>query len=179
MLRQIDRLDALVGELLAMTQRVEPKPARIELAGFLAAEMALHKDAAAAKALTIRISGAEGEASFDPAVIGRVLDNLVTNALRHAPEGGAIIISAERGDGQLTLLVEDTGPGVQTDMAERLFEPFVTGRADGTGLGLAIARQLADAHGGRLVLRNRGGECAGSGAVFALTLPQETPCPRS
>ncbi len=55
-------------------------------------------------------------------------------------------------------------------MADRLFEPFVTGRADGTGLGLAIARELADAHGGRLLLRIAAAPAA---TAFALELPQE------
>jgi signal transduction histidine kinase len=55
-------------------------------------------------------------------------------------------------------------------MRDRLFEPFVTGRADGTGLGLAIARELANAHQGRLELRP---PAPGRGAVFALTLPRE------
>jgi two-component system sensor histidine kinase HydH len=99
-----------------------------------------------------------------------VLDNLMTNAIRHAPEGGSVILAAECTEGLLTLIVEDTGPGVPSDMADRLFEPFVTGRADGTGLGLAIARELADAHGGRLFLR---GSTGGQGAVFALELPLE------
>jgi len=52
----------------------------------------------------------------------------------------------------LRLIVEDTGPGVAPDLHGTLFEPFVTGRADGTGLGLAIARELVEAHGGRLSL---------------------------
>jgi signal transduction histidine kinase len=112
-------------------------------------------------------------------VIGRVLDNLLTNAIRHAPMRGTVIVAVERGAGELILTVEDTGAGVPPDMAERLFEPFVTGRADGTGLGLAIARELTDAHGGQLMLRRRGGDEPGSGAVFALALPQEEPCPPS
>ena len=179
MLGQIDRLDALVGELLAMTQRVEPKPVCIELAAFLAGQAARHKDTAAAKALTITVCGAEGAASLDPAVVGRVLDNLLTNAIRHAPEHGTVILAAEREAGLLTLTVEDTGAGVPLEMAGRLFEPFVTGRADGTGLGLAIARELADAHGGRLVLRSSEVKESGSGAVFALELPQEGSWPPS
>ena len=94
------------------------------------------------------------------------------------------MISVERGAGTLTLVVADTGAGVAPDLAGQLFEPFVTGRADGTGLGLAIAREMADAHGGRLVLRCAGGDRPGQGAVFALELPQEDlpaeePCPPS
>jgi signal transduction histidine kinase len=179
MLNQIDRLDALAGELLAMTQRVEPKPVLVNLQVFLAAQVERHKETSAAKGLLINISGAGGTVSLDPRVIGRVLDNLVSNAIRHAPTGGTVVIAAEREAGRLILTVEDTGPGVPPDMAERLFEPFVTGRADGTGLGLAIARELTDAHGGQLMLRSRGGEGTGRGTVFALSLPQEKPCPPS
>ena len=96
---------------------------------------------------------------------------IAANAIRHAPPGGTVTLGAERGEARLTITVEDSGAGVAPEMAVRLFEPFVTGRADGTGLGLAIARELADAHGGQLALRRSGG--AGQGAVFALELPQE------
>jgi signal transduction histidine kinase len=171
MLRQIDRLDGLVGELLAMTQRIEPQPVMVDLGRFLRERIAGHKDTAGSKSLTMEVRGAHGAATFDPVVIGRILDNLLTNAIRHAPAGGAVVMNAKRNPGLLTLTVEDTGPGVSPDIAPRLFEPFVTGRSDGTGLGLAIARELADAHGGRLLLI--GAEQAPSGAVFALELPQE------
>ena len=169
MLEQIDRLDGLVGELLAMTQRVEPKPVQVDLETFLAEHIARHKETAAAKALTVTVQ-ADGYATFDPAVIGRILDNLLTNAIRHAPERGAVSLKAAKASDLLTLTVADTGPGVAPEVAERMFEPFVTGRPDGTGLGLAIARELADAHGGRLLLVNPSG--ATSGAVFMLELPQ-------
>lgn len=178
MLGQIDRLDGLVGELLAMTQRVQPKPVHVELAAFLAGTVARHKETAAAKGLAVSVQGAEGTACLDPAVIGRVLDNLLANAVRHAPEAGCVVLAAELGPTLLTLTVEDTGAGVLPDMAAHLFEPFVTGRPDGTGLGLAIARELVDAHGGRLMLRGTGG-AVGRGAVFALELPQEAGWPQS
>ena len=105
-----------------------------------------------------------------------MLDNLIINAIRHAPNGGMVTLAAEREPGLLTLTVEDSGSGVAPEMQDRLFEPFATGRADGTGLGLAIARELADAHGGRLILRP---STPGMGAVFALTLPQEGAWPES
>jgi signal transduction histidine kinase len=170
MLGQIDRLDRLVGELLAMTQRAEPRPVQIALAAFLEGQLALHKETAAARSLRMIVCGADGNALLDPTVIGRVLDNLLTNAIRHAPAGGTVTVTAERSRGRLVLAVADTGSGVSPDMAEHLFEPFVTGRPEGTGLGLAIARELANAHHGQLVLRSPGNESGG--AVFALELPQ-------
>lgn len=177
MLGQIERLDGLVGELLAMTQRVEPKPVCMDLSAFLSEQVDRHKEIALAKSLTISVRNGSGLAMIDPVVIGRVLDNLMTNAIRHTPDCGVITLSADHQPGLLVLTVEDSGPGVPVDMTDRLFEPFVTGRPEGTGLGLAIARELTDAHGGRLVLRSAG--TASGGAVFAVELPQEAVWPRS
>lgn len=177
MLGQIDRLDGLVSELLAMTQRVEPKPVTIELSVFLADQVARHTETAAAKSLILSVQRGYGTAAFDPALISRVLDNLLTNAIRHAPAGSTVVLAAERQPGLLILTVEDSGPGVPAEMVDRLFEPFVTSRPEGTGLGLAIARELTDAHGGQLVLRSLGS--AAGGAVFAVELPQEAAWPPS
>jgi hypothetical protein len=177
MLQQIDRLDALVAELLAMTQRARPEPVSLDLSAFLAAAAGRHADAAATRRLTLDVPAAPGTATLDPAVVGRILDNLLANAIRHAPEGGTVTLAAARDNGVLRISVADDGAGVPPDMATRLFEPFVTGRADGTGLGLAIARELADAHGGRL--RHAGAQPGGAGAVFVLELPQEGAWPPS
>ena len=148
MLGQVDRLDGHIAELLAMTQRVDPHPVRVDLASFLAEQAARHEEVAVAKGLTLAVGKVEGGARLDPVLIGRVLDNLLNNAIRHAPPGGSVTLAGERGLGLLTLTVEDSGPGVPPEMQDRLFEPFVTGRPDGTGLGLAIARELVDAHAG-------------------------------
>lgn len=174
MLGQIERLDGLVGELLAMTQRVVPKPVPVDLAAFVAGQVAWYAEMTSAKSLTVSVERAVGIASLDPAVIGRVLDNLLTNAIRHASRTGSVVVAVERLKSLLVLTVTDSGPGVPADLTERLFEPFVTGRPDGTGLGLSIARELADAHGGRLVLRD-----ASAGAVFALEIPQKASWPPS
>jgi signal transduction histidine kinase len=179
MLAQIDRLDALVGELLAMTQRVAPRPVPLELRAFLRTSADAHKDTAAAKTVTLLVQAPPVMVKLDPGIVGRILDNLLNNAIRHVPPGGRVMVSAECDPSLLSISVEDTGPGVSADLTEHLFEPFVTSRADGTGLGLAIARELADAHGGRLVLRRTGGHQPGEGAIFALELPRGDACPPS
>jgi signal transduction histidine kinase len=95
---------------------------------------------------------------FDAAQMARALDNLIVNALRHAPAGGHVTVRARavpdaHGE-RLRLEVIDDGPGVNASERERIFEPFVTGRPDGSGLGLAVVREIASAHGGRAWLED-------------------------
>ncbi len=90
----------------------------------------------------------------------RALDNLILNAIENTPAGGSIEVAAEHRADKLCLRVRDSGQGVPDNIRERLFEPFVTGRAEGTGLGLAVVRESARAHGGeaRLVPTSQGAE---------------------
>ena len=171
MLEQIDRLDALVSELLAMTQRSEPHPVSVDLQSFLAGRVEAHRAEAEARKIVVTTESSVPAATIDPEMIGRVIDNLLSNAIRHTPAYGKVSISAMALDDGLRLIVEDGGEGVRSELRDRLFEPFVTGRADGTGLGLAIARELSDAHGGHLTLLDPGNATPTRGAVFALDLP--------
>ncbi len=150
-LEQIGRLDRLLGELLAMTQRRDPVPELVDIAALFAA--CIERNAVQAAAGTVElVSEGAGTADLDAALIGRALDNLVSNAIQHTPPGGRVSLRAEHAGKVLRLVVDDSGPGVAPGLRDTLFEPFVTGRADGTGLGLAIARELVEAHGGRLSL---------------------------
>jgi len=177
MLGQVNRLDGLVAELLAMTQRRDPQPRRIDLEMLLQACADRHRPQAMGRRVRIIAASDVSSAVIDPDMIARILDNLVLNAVRHASEGGLVALSARMERGVLTITVEDTGAGVPPDLRDRLFEPFVTGQPDGTGLGLAIAHELADAHGGRELLRRPGGEKEGEGAMFTLELPMtESEC---
>jgi len=101
------------------------------------------------------------------------MDNLVLNAIRHAPHDGKVVVRA-RGicapEGKtLRLVVIDNGPGVPASDRERIFEPFVTGRPDGSGLGLAVAREVATAHGGRAYVAD-----SDHGACFVIDIPWHT-----
>ena len=168
-LEQVDRVDRLVAEMLAMTQRREANPHPVELARFLAERIDALAERAAASGIELTQEGVDARLSFDPELIGRAVDNLMVNALQHTPAGGRISLAAHHADGWLTIDVADTGPGVDPVQRGRLFEPFATGRPDGTGLGLAIAREMADAHGGTLELAE-----GTRGARFVLRLP--APC---
>ncbi len=170
-LEQIGRLERLLSELLAMTQRREPVPAPTDIAALLNACAADHQR----PDITLRVECEVGSARVDAELLRRALDNLVTNAVGHTPRGGTVALHAECRDATLCISVSDTGAGIAPELRQNLFEPFVSGRAGGTGLGLAIARELAEAHGGRLSLTDPGGETPGHGAVFTL----EVPCPPS
>ena len=112
-----------------------------------------------------------------PEHVQRVLLNLVTNALRHTPSDGSILVRAKRRDCDLEVSVEDTGVGLSKEAQQRMFERFWRGDASrtrasgGAGLGLAIARGFIEAQGGRIWAENR----PEGGARFAFTLPIAEP----
>jgi len=94
---------------------------------------------------------------FDPDRMAQVLTNLISNAIRYTPSNGKIRISLSRTAEELLISVSDNGPGIQPEEAQQVFEPFKRGQAaqrlpEGMGLGLSIARDLVQAHGGKLVL---------------------------
>jgi two-component system sensor histidine kinase MtrB len=110
------------------------------------------------------------QADLDPAIVDRILTNLVTNAFRYgAPP---VRISASRSSGGVCILVEDSGPGVAAELEATLFERFTRAgvardRVAGTGLGLAIARAYARAHSGELRYERN----PPHGARFVVDLP--------
>ncbi len=97
----------------------------------------------------------------------QIISNLLANAFRWTPDGGRIAVELAARNGQISVAVEDTGPGIVGPDVERIFRPFWSEDGGGTGLGLAIARELAGALGGRLEVDSR----PGSGSRFELTLP--------
>ncbi len=165
---QIDRLEGLVQSLLALVQPVTLAPQCVDLPGWLAERLAAVQPQATTKGVAITLQHtAPPAALFDPIHLARAADNLLENAVRHTPVGGAVVLSAQRTPGGTLLIrVDDNGPGVPEALQPQLFEPFATGRADGTGLGLALAREVALAHGGELrhVART-------PGARFELEIP--------
>lgn len=114
----------------------------------------------------------------DPGRMTQVLTNILDNALRHTPEGGRIILSAKEINEQVELAVQDSGPGLNSEDLERIFDRFY--RTDssrqrdgafpgGSGLGLAIARSIVQAHGGQLSAESE----TGKGLKVIIRLPKQ------
>jgi PAS domain S-box-containing protein len=106
--------------------------------------------------------------------IFRVMANLLSNAQKYSPAGGAIVVSALAGNGMVEVSIQDEGLGIPADALTHLFQKFYRiDTADrrairGTGLGLAISKNIIEAHGGKIAARSAG---PGKGSVFSFTLP--------
>jgi len=108
----------------------------------------------------------------DPLRLDQIIGNLVSNAIKYTPGGGTVDVEANAEDEWVWVRVSDTGPGIPLELQEKMFEPFVRGGQgkrfpQGLGLGLSIARELVEAHGGRLELESD----AGLGSRFTVWLP--------
>jgi len=106
---------------------------------------------------------------LDRQQIERVMDNLLSNALRHTPKGGEVRLLARHHGERMILSVEDNGEGIPYSQQARIFEPFVQigRRRGGAGLGLALCKEIAQLHGGRIGVHSR----IGHGTIFYVALP--------
>ena len=116
-----------------------------------------------------------------PWALRELVRNLLHNALKHSPTGGALVVRLSATGGQARLTVADSGPGIPEALRPRLMQPFVGGGGPGsTGLGLAICREIVQQLGGSLVLDNRlapAGDVSGLDAVVRLPLAGDNASP--
>jgi two-component system sensor histidine kinase TctE len=127
---------------------------------------------AAKKGIDLGFELAPAMVAGDRFLLRDLVDNLVDNALRYTPPGGAVTVICGHAGGQAGqgwLVVEDSGPGIPAASRERVFSRFVRldDKTSGSGLGLAIVRAIAAAHGAQVTL----GERIGGGAEFFVRFP--------
>jgi two-component system, OmpR family, sensor kinase len=173
---ELDRMHRMVEDLLLLAKAQRPdflRYDRVELHE-LTSEV-FHKATALAPRRWVLGNVADGELVGDRQRLTQALVQLAQNAVQHTQEGDRIALGSDLRDGEAHLWVADSGPGVDPDVAHRIFERFARadapGHHEGAGLGLAIVRAISEAHGGRVQVS----ESADTGATFTLTVPAEIP----
>jgi len=171
----------LVDDLLDTSRldagRIELKPDRVELGGWLARLASGFGQANPSHRVISDVPDGLPSVSVDLDRLGQVMNNLLSNAARYSAGGTLIRLSAEAFGDSVEIDVADQGPGVAPEDCERIFEKFYRGKhgatlaVRGTGLGLAVARQLIEAHGGAIGVRST----LGRGSTFWVRLPLDSP----
>jgi signal transduction histidine kinase len=167
----VGRLNQLVTDMLQFARPRPPELMPTDLAA-LAREvvtMARTSDGPESN-VELKVGGDASVVTMaDGNQVRQVLWNLVRNAVQASRRGGAVEVEVRGGEAEAEIAVLDRGPGVAPELRERLFDAFYSGTARGTGLGLAMVKRIADAHGGRVEVRDR----EGGGSVFSVLIPRD------
>jgi signal transduction histidine kinase len=163
-------LDALVTDVLAMTHTVEPKFAAMDLVQVVSTSVELVQPQLAENESQISIHCPTTlEMIGDAHMLQRALLNLIRNAVDASGTCGQIFIDINRKQKNIVLQITDTGPGIDPEIADKIFNPFFTTKDTGTGLGLSIVHRIVEAHDGSIKVDN----APTGGAVFTVKLPNK------
>jgi NtrC-family two-component system sensor histidine kinase KinB len=171
-----ERLERLMRDLTALSKiesgEAAPRLAPVNIDELIQSVAESFRLTAEAKDQSLKTDIAPGLPLLraDAEQIKRVLDNLLSNAIRHTPRGGEIQITAAQREDYLSISVADTGHGIPPEYLTRLFNRFLSvpdTQSGGTGLGLAISKRLVEAHGGQISAQSE----VGRGTTITFTLP--------
>jgi signal transduction histidine kinase len=175
MRRSTEALATLVDDLFELAQleaeAIEAEARRATVEEVVGSALSACGAHAARKGLRLvtRLDGA-GSVPCSPR-LGRVLQNLIQNAIRHTPADGTVRVEARRDRGSLRLVVSDTGEGIPADSLDRVFDPFWRGDAarggEGSGLGLALSARIVKSLGGQIRVESE----PARGSRFAVLVP--------
>lgn len=178
---ETERLEHIIGDLLDLarmeggggTWKSEP----VSVAALFERVRHRHDPLLQSRHVTLetKVAGDAAEVAGDPNRLEQALQNLAANAVRHTPEGGRVSLTADRVDGGLRLVVEDTGEGIPEEHLPRVFDRFYkvdesrtgTKVPSGSGLGLSIVQAIVHRHGGKITAGNG----VSGGARFEIVLP--------
>ncbi|MGC2607940.1 MAG: ATP-binding protein, partial [Silvibacterium sp.] len=175
--QEVEQMTDLMADLIEVGElesgRRTMKLERIRPIDALREAATRHKDEARAKKVDLNVRAFEDLAyvEADRRALRSILDNLLSNALRYTPQGGAVLIEATEIKDGVQFLVRDTGRGIEAERLAQIFGRFSgssgEGKAAGTGLGLALVRRLTESLGGQVSVESR----LGQGTTFSFTLP--------
>jgi len=181
--RTVDRFELWLSELLSASTPLKVAPREAPVASWLEAVIEPLRPMGAARGVTLRLesTAAPAFATYDPRHLEQAIVAVVTNAIQASPRGKSVLINASIcEDGRSwEIRVADSGPGVPSDLVDRVFRPYFTTKRDGTGIGLAVSKQVVEQHGGRIWVEpcrepDSGGDSGvaeACGAVFVLRMP--------
>lgn len=159
-LRQIDRLDAAVKDLLVYARPKPPVKAEVSLNDLLERVRMILREEPAFRSVRVRCDW-----SSEPIVVyvdetqfQQVLMNLMINAAHACHNNGEIVCSILPVESKIRIRIEDNGIGITPEVLGRIWEPFFTTKAKGTGLGLAICKRIVEAHEGTIDIQSRPGK---------------------
>lgn len=153
----------IIANLLDFSRVRRPEPLRVSVAQ-LVRDVLARSDM---NAIHVEQQAADIEIVADPVQIRQVLSNLVTNAIQAMPDGGRLSVGARRENGEIKIVVQDTGSGIPPELLQKIFQPLFTTKAKGIGLGLAVCESLVRANGGKITVVSTPGE----GSTFTVHLP--------
>ncbi len=171
LLGEVKRLDALVGDFLKLVRGYELKPETVDLELLLADLLRFVEPENARLGVRPRVL-ADPSARFvqaDPGLLRTALMNLVVNAQQAmAMKGGELLVETRGREQDVEVSVTDTGPGIASELLEKIFRPWFSTKEGGTGLGLPTARRIVEELGGELRVQSE----VGRGTRFTLSVPR-------
>ena len=181
-IRHSARINTLVEGVLDVARRPQVQPARIDFSRWLEEFVELHRLDWAANSVVWQVPGKADTAcalTFDASHLWQIMDNLVTNAVRHGRSADGVVYLSITchvvEPDTIVLQVCDRGPGLSATAASSLFEPFFTTHVEGVGLGLYVSRELALSNGAQLYAEAAGEDAAATGSpgtCFVLRCPR-------
>jgi heavy metal sensor kinase len=178
---EVDRISATVDDLLVLARADEvglvAVHERVDLHELAAAATAPFETLAHARGVELRLEGRPAPALGDPDSLRHALRNLVDNAVKFTPGGGTVVVRSVSANGSSQVRVIDEGPGIPSDLQDRVFDRFYrideARSGSGSGLGLAIVDEVARAHGGHVGIAPH----LPCGSVFTFSVPSDHGAP--
>ncbi len=169
--RGLERMNGAVRGFLKIARLQPPTLRPLDVNGFLRAieEEFRAEVAMGGASLRLELDPGEPVATADPEVLRQAMQNLIRNSLQALidSESGEIVLRSARGEDYVEIMVRDNGPGIPSEVREKMFDLFYTTRSDGSGVGLVIVRQSIEMHAGHVDIRSTPGQ----GTEIVMELP--------
>jgi PAS domain S-box-containing protein len=162
-LSRIDSLDEMINNLLLFARPPTPRRAPTDLVPLVASTANLLQQDPALREIDVEVDGAAPAISADPDMLRVVFQNLLINGADAMQGRGKIQVAVSTRDSTCQIAFVDDGPGIPTDIREKIFTPFFTTKARGSGLGLPTAKRFVEAHNGEITI-----ECPPAGGTSVL-----------